>query len=79
SLRPDHPMLTTLIEQDYRAVAKQMLSERKVAMLPPYRYAVLVRVESKDRDYSQQFLMEAAQGLRAIAADIIEIWGPIPA
>jgi primosomal protein N' (replication factor Y) len=48
-------------------------------MLPPYRYAVLVRVESKDRDYSQQFLMEAAQGLRAIAADIIEIWGPIPA
>ncbi|WP_171495992.1 primosomal protein N' [Acinetobacter junii] len=79
SLRPDHPMLTTLIEQDYRAVAKQMLSERKVAMLPPYRYAVLVRVESKDRDYSQQFLMEVAQGLRAIAADIIEIWGPIPA
>lgn len=79
SLRPDHPMLTTLIEQDYRAVAKKMLSERKVAMLPPYRYAVLVRVESKDRDYSQQFLMEAAQGLRAIAADIIEIWGPIPA
>ncbi|WP_286686931.1 primosomal protein N' [Acinetobacter sp. GWC1_38_13] len=79
SLRPDHPMLTTLIEQDYRAVAKQMLSERKVAMLPPYRYAVLVRVESKDRDYSQQFLMEAAQGLRAISANIIEIWGPIPA
>lgn len=79
SLRPDHPMLTTLIEQDYRAVAKKMLSERKVAMLPPYRYAVLVRVESKDRNYSQQFLMEAAQGLRAIAADIIEIWGPIPA
>lgn len=79
SLRPDHPMLTTLIEQDYRAVAKQMLSERKVAMLPPYRYAVLVRVESKDRDYSQQFLMEAAQSLRASAADIIEIWGPIPA
>ncbi|MFW1940048.1 primosomal protein N' [Acinetobacter junii] len=79
SLRPDHPMLTTLIEQDYRAVAKKMLSERKVAMLPPYRYAVLVRVESKDRDYSQQFLMEAAQGLSAISANIIEIWGPIPA
>lgn len=79
SLRPDHPMLTTLIEQDYRAVAKKMLSERKVAMLPPYRYGVLVRVESKDRDYSQQFLMEAAQGLSAISANIIEIWGPIPA
>jgi primosomal protein N' (replication factor Y) len=64
SLRPDHPMLTTLIEQDYRAVAKQMLADRKVALLPPYRYAVLVRVESKDRDYSQQFLADIAQQLR---------------
>ncbi|EPL8630264.1 primosomal protein N', partial [Acinetobacter baumannii] len=31
TLRPDHPLLTTLIEKDYRAVAKQTLAERKVA------------------------------------------------
>ena len=79
TLRPDHPMLTTLIEKDYRAVAKQMLAERKIAMLPPYRYAALVRVDSKDRAYSQQFLAEIAQQLREMAADLIEIWGPIPA
>ncbi|WP_030425023.1 primosomal protein N', partial [Acinetobacter baumannii] len=47
TLRPDHPLLTTLIEKDYRAVAKQTLAERKVALLPPYRYAVLIRAESK--------------------------------
>ncbi|MFI7927735.1 primosomal protein N', partial [Acinetobacter baumannii] len=52
TLRPDHPLLTTLIEKDYRAVAKQTLAERKVALLPPYRYAVLIRAESKDRDYT---------------------------
>lgn len=34
TLRPDHPLLTTLIEKDYRAVAKQTLAERKVALLP---------------------------------------------
>ena len=79
TLRPDHPMLTTLIEKDYRAVAKQMLAERKIAMLPPYRYAALVRVDSKDRAYSQQYLAEIAQQLRAMAADLIDIWGPIPA
>ena len=79
SLRPDHPMLTTLIEHDYRTVAKQMLAERKIALLPPYRYAALVRVESKDREYSQQFLSEIAQQFRAMAVDIIDIWGPIPA
>jgi primosomal protein N' (replication factor Y) len=79
SLRPDHPMLTTLIEHDYRTVAKQMLAERKIALLPPYRYAALVRVESKDREYSQQFLSEIAQQFRAMAADSVDIWGPIPA
>ncbi len=55
TLRPDHPLLTTLIEKDYRAVAKQTLAERKVALLPPYRYAVLIRAESKDRDYTLHF------------------------
>ena len=79
SLRPDYPMLTTLIEHDYRTVAKHMLAERKIALLPPYRYAVLVRVESKDREYSQQFLSKIAQQFRAMAADSVDIWGPIPA
>lgn len=55
TLRPDHPLLTTLIEKDYRAVAKQTLAERKVALLPPYRYTVLIRAESKDRDYTLHF------------------------
>ncbi|HEC0039835.1 primosomal protein N' [Acinetobacter baumannii] len=79
TLRPDHPLLTTLIEKDYRAVAKQTLAERKVALLPPYRYAVLIRAESKDRDYTLHFLNEAAEQLRQIAGDIVDIWGPIPA
>ncbi|ENU37451.1 primosomal protein N' [Acinetobacter parvus] len=79
SLRPDHPMLTTLIEHDYRTVAKHMLAERKIALLPPYRYAALVRVESKDREYSQQFLSEIAQQFRVMATDSVDIWGPIPA
>jgi primosomal protein N' (replication factor Y) len=35
SLRPDHPMLTTLIKHDYRAVAKQMLAERKMHYCRP--------------------------------------------
>ncbi|MDC5114922.1 primosomal protein N' [Acinetobacter baumannii] len=79
TLRPDHPLLTTLIEKDYRAVAKQTLAERKVALLPPYRYAVLIRAKSKDRDYTLHFLNEAAEQLRQIAGDIVDIWGPIPA
>lgn len=48
-------------------------------MLPPYRYAVLIRAESKDRDYTLHFLNEAAEQLRQIAGEIVDIWGPIPA
>ncbi|MBJ9984163.1 primosomal protein N' [Acinetobacter sp. S40] len=79
TLRPDHPMLTTLIEKDYRAVAKHMLQERKTALFPPYRYAVLIRSESRNRDYSQQFLAEIAVQLQTLAQQSIDIWGPIPA
>jgi len=79
TLRPDHPMLITLIEKEYRAVAKHMLYERKAALLPPYRYAVLIRSDSKNRDYSQQFLADIAAQLQLMAQDSIEIWGPIPA
>lgn len=35
SVRPDHPLLTTLVEGDYRKFAKQTLKERKAAQLPP--------------------------------------------
>lgn len=79
TVRPDHPMLTTLLEKDYRAVAQHMLTERKAALLPPYRYAVLVRAESRNREYSQQFLTDISTQLQAMAQEIIEIWGPIPA
>ena len=79
SLRPDHPMLTTLIEHDYRTVAKHMLTERKVAMLPPYRYSALVRAASKHSQYSQQFLANIAEQLKQISDHLVEIWGPIPA
>lgn len=79
TLRPDHPLLTTLIEQDYRAFARQALHERRQAQFPPYRYAVLVRADSRNAQYNQVFLDEIAQGLRGLAGEQIEIWGPIPA
>ena len=79
TLRPDHPLLTTLIEKDYRAFAKQALIERQQAQLPPYRYTVLVRADSRNQQYSQEFLAEIARKLRELAGSQVDIWGPIPA
>ena len=79
SLRPDHPLLKTLIEKDYRAFADATLADRQLAQLPPCRYAALLRCESKDQAINQKFLTDMTHNLRQYAGDCIEIWGPIPA
>ncbi|ALH95075.1 primosomal protein N' [Acinetobacter equi] len=79
TLRPDHPLLSTLVNHDYRAFAHQTLKERKAALLPPYRYTALIRCESKNQQLNQDFLQGYAQNLRTNANELIDIWGPIPA
>ncbi|MBO7704509.1 MAG: primosomal protein N' [Acinetobacter sp.] len=79
TLHPDHPLLNTLLESGYRSFAKQTLKERKAAWMPPYRYAALLRCESKDQELNQNFLQEHAQALRQASENSIDIWGPIPA
>ncbi|OAL88436.1 primosomal protein N' [Acinetobacter terrae] len=79
TLRPDHPLLNTLIQEDYRHFAKQTLKERQAALLPPFRYAALIRCESKSQEQNQEFLQQHAQALRQISENLIDIWGPIPA
>ena len=80
TLRPDHPLLNILINNDYRAFAKQTLKDRQVALLPPCRYAILIRCESKTQEQNLEFLTEMTQVLRQNSeANLIDIWGPIPA
>lgn len=79
TLRPDHPLLNTLIQDDYRHFVKQTLKERQAALLPPFRYAALIRCESKSQEQNQEFLQQHAQALRHVSENLIDIWGPIPA
>lgn len=79
TLRPEHPLLHTLVDGDYRQFARQTLKERQQALFPPYRYAALIRCESKSQEQNQQYLTEYAQQLRQISELNIDIWGPIPA
>ena len=79
TLRPDHPLLNTLVKENYRQFAQQTLAERKMALLPPARYSALIRCESKNQEQNQEFLKHFAQMLRENSENIIDIWGPIPA
>lgn len=78
--QPDNPLLQTLIQQGYDQFADTTLQERQLAQLPPYRYAALIRAESRDRTLTQQFLTDALQLLHAQdQTRCLEVWGPIPA
>ncbi len=79
TLRPDHPLLNTLIDKDYRAFAMQTLKERKIAQLPPFRYGILLRCEARSAEQNKEYLQNIAQQLRQMANAEIDIWGPIPA
>lgn len=79
TLRPDHPLLKTLVQADYRAFAQKTLIERKTASLPPYRYSILIRSEAKSEHDAVNFLKEQAHGLIQNSQNSLQIWGPIPA
>ncbi|QIM67034.1 primosomal protein N' [Mannheimia granulomatis] len=45
---PEHPLLTTLLEQGYAAFAQEALKMRKLMSLPPFTSQVLFRATGKD-------------------------------
>ncbi|GAA6151778.1 primosomal protein N' [Pseudoteredinibacter isoporae] len=56
----DHPLLETLLEQGYHLFARQILRERQLAHMPPYRQLALLHCDSKDGFQAEAYL----QGLR---------------
>jgi primosomal protein N' (replication factor Y) len=56
---PDHPLLTTLLNDGYDAFALQALTERRAAAWPPFTYLALLRAECVQRDLLFRFLDSA--------------------
>jgi len=60
---PDNPMLQTLVRDGYPAFAESALTERRVAMLPPYAFVALVRAEATEPGAPRAFLERIVQEL----------------
>ncbi|BCN92389.1 primosomal protein N' [Thiomicrorhabdus immobilis] len=85
---PDHPLLTTLIQQGYDAFATKALQERQDALLPPFKYQILIRAEATHPNDGMLFLESLKAGLqnywqqwqeaKMVEADI-DFWGPVSA
>jgi len=72
--QPEHPLLTTLIRKGYRSFAKTALAERKEALLPPFSYQALLRVQAGDVDTPQLFFRRSPLCYRNTIKVIPRFW-----
>lgn len=78
---PEHDLLASLLNHDYRHFALSALKERKLALLPPFSYLTLFKAESNQSDCAETFLRQVRQTLEVhpLFNDQCLIMGPIPA
>jgi primosomal protein N' (replication factor Y) (superfamily II helicase) len=77
--QPEHPLLTTLIRQGYRSFAKTALAERKEAMLPPFSYQALLRVQAADVDAPPLFFQAVTALVQELNTGHTQVLGPVSA
>ncbi|MDO9104359.1 MAG: primosomal protein N' [Methylovulum sp.] len=77
--KPDHPLLTTLINEGYNSFAKTALAERQLAHLPPYSYQALLRAQGADDSLPQSFLQTVADLAQDLNTGDTQILGPVSA
>ncbi|MEI6068188.1 MAG: primosomal protein N' [Methylococcaceae bacterium] len=77
--QPEHPLLTTLIREGYRSFAKTALAERKEALLPPFSYQALLRVQAGDVDSPPLFFQAVNALVQAYNTGHTQVLGPVAA
>ncbi len=77
--QPDHPLLTTLIQQGYQSFANSALAERKAAGLPPFSYQALLSVQARDIELPLIFLQAVIDLANQTTINTVQLLGPVPA
>ena len=73
--QPENPLLTTLIEEGYRAFARRELDTRVAAELPPHTPMALLRAEAVNGEEARHWLTVLARHL----GPGLQVYGPAPA
>ena len=79
--QPDHPLLALLISQGYGHFARQLLPQRELSQLQPFRHMSVIRAESHRPDEADAFLRLArkiAEKLQ-VPTPALSYLGPLPA
>lgn len=77
----EHPLMQTLVNEGYHALARLILHERHITQMPPFRHLALIRAESPQAELAQQFLQHARQLAQETvpASPQLHYLGPLPA
>ncbi|TNF06681.1 MAG: primosomal protein N' [Gammaproteobacteria bacterium] len=77
----EHPLISTLTSRPYSEFCEMLLTERRLAQLPPFRYMALLRAEARNMNDAERFLayarQVAEQQLRP--SPDVSYLGPLPA
>ncbi len=76
---PDHPLLTTLVTENYDKFAQSVLLERKQAELPPFSFHALLRAEANESKVANKFLCDAKTTMLNFNHQELKLFGPLPA
>ena len=75
---PEHPLLQTLTHQSYATFANDALIERHEAMLPPYHFQALLRVNATSEPAVIQFLHDVKSQIEHLDTQHVSVLGPVP-
>lgn len=76
---PQHPLLVTLLKENYRKFMVLALQERKEMGLPPYEFMALLRAQCKTQSKLQSFLQQARAAAEQFTDLPVQIFGPLNA
>lgn len=77
----DHPLMQTLINEGYSPFAQQLLHERQISHMPPFRYLAVIRAEANHPQPAIELLQYARQQAELLHPSGVELsyLGPLPA
>jgi primosomal protein N' (replication factor Y) len=75
---PGHPLLRSLLSNDYAAFATLALDERRVAAWPPFAHLAVFRAEAAQSRAAMSFLAKVGTHAAARARNV-QVLGPAPA
>lgn len=76
TLKPDNPLLNTLIQQGYAQAAQTLLKERQLLRLPPFSHAALISAHSTHLALAKEAIIYTKECL--LACPNLHVLAPLP-